>query len=124
LLDTVREPEIVPAVVGEKPTVNGTAWPADRVNGVDRLERVNPAPAILTAETVTAEAPVLVILTDWDWDVLTVTLPMLSEAGLEDSRPSWAATAVPVSETETLGDDVALLVKATLPVAVPTEVGE
>jgi hypothetical protein len=69
------------------------------VIGVVTLLRVNPVPVTPTAETVTAAAPVFVIVAVCEPVVLTVTFPKLNFAGLDDRVPCVEATPVPVRPT-------------------------
>jgi hypothetical protein len=113
---------VEPLVVGAKPTVNGIDCWVGSVNGVVRLPRENAAPATVRAETVTDAVPVLVIATDWDCVLLTVTFPKLSVVGLDDKSPCGVGTPVPVSDTRKFWS-AALLTKVMLPVALPVLVG-
>ena len=82
---------------------------------------VNPAPIMVTFETETLVPPVFVIVPDKDWLAPTVTLPKLSDVGLELSCPAVAAP-VPDREMVSVGFE-ALDVSVTVPLAVPVEVG-
>ena len=96
-------------------------WPAARVNDELIPLSVNPAPLIVTFETETLVPPVLVIVPDKDWLAPTVTLPKLSELGLELSCPG-VAVPVPDREMVSVGFE-ALDVTVTVPLALPVEVG-
>ncbi len=60
LLVIVVFPPAHPVAVGEKVMFSATLWPAARTNGSFRLDRLNPLPLTLAAETVTLVCPPLV----------------------------------------------------------------
>ena len=96
-------------------------WPAASVNEELIPLRVNPAPLIETFETDTLVPPVFVIVPDKDWFEPTVTLPKLSELGLELSCPG-VAVPVPDREMVSVGFE-ALDVTVIVLLALPVEVG-
>ena len=79
----VTVPLAVPVRVGANVTVNPVLCPAPRVNEELMPLRVKPAPLIVTFDTETLVPPVFVIVPDRDWFEPTVTVPKLSEPGLE-----------------------------------------
>lgn len=93
-------------------------WPAFKVTGRFKPLTLKPLPVGLTAETVTALPPVLVIVSEMPSVVPVVTLPKFNEVELSETAPG--ATPVPESETLALPP---LEVTLTLPLAVPEAVG-
>jgi len=79
----VTVPLAVPVRVGANVTVNPVLCPPPRVNEELMPLRVKPAPLIVTFDTETLVPPVFVIVPDRDWFEPTVTVPKLSEPGLE-----------------------------------------
>jgi len=80
---TVTEPLALPVEPGANFTVKVVLCPALRVNDELMPLSVKPVPLIATFETDTVVPPVFVIVPDKDWLEPTVTLPKLSELGLE-----------------------------------------
>ena len=96
-------------------------WPAARVNDELIPLRVKPAPLIETLETETLVPPVFVIVPERDWLDPTVTLPKLSEVGLELSCP---AVAAPMPDKGIVSVEFeASEVTVTVPLALPVEPG-
>ena len=79
----VTVPLALPVTVGANVTVNPVLCPAPKVKEELIPLRLNPVPLIETFVTETVVPPVLVIVPDKDWFEPTVTLPKLSELGLE-----------------------------------------
>ena len=75
---TVMLPLALAADCGANVTLKLVLWPAVSVTGAVIPLRLNPVPLIPTWEIVTLELPVLVIVSDRDWLLPTVTLPKLS----------------------------------------------
>ena len=119
---TVIAPVAVPVEAGANWTVKAVLWPAPRVNEELMPLSVNPVPLTLTFETATLVPPVFVIVPDKVWFEPTVTLPKLSELGLELSCPG-VAVPVPDSEMVRVGFE-AFEVSVSVPLAAPVEVGE
>ena len=80
---TVIVPLAIPVEVGVNWAVYAVLCPAPRVNEELIPLRVKPGPLMVTFETDTLVPPVFVIVPDKDWFEPTVTLPKLSEPGLE-----------------------------------------
>src|SRR5262249_28436082 len=66
VLTTLTLPETLPAAPGANPTPNERLWPGARVCEPEKPLTLNPAPELLTDETVTEPVPVLVKVTAWD----------------------------------------------------------
>jgi hypothetical protein len=81
---------------------------------------VNPAPVALAAEIVTVADPVLERLTDADPLLPTTTLPKLTAEGV---LANPGCVPAPVNAID-MGEFGALLEIETLPLALPTDVGE
>ena len=77
-------------------------------------------PLIPTCEIVTLEPPVLVIVSDREWLLPTVTLPKLRLVGFDPIAPG--VTAVPDNGIVRLGFE-ALDVTVTFPLALPADCG-
>jgi hypothetical protein len=116
----VMLPLTVPADPGANVTVKVALWPAVSVAGVVMPLRVKPAPLVATWEIVTLEPPVLVIVSDKDCLLPTVTLPKLRLVGFEPSAP--AATPAPDNGTLRVGVG-AFEVIVTLPLAFAADCG-
>ncbi len=82
---TVTVPLALPVTVGANVTVNPVLCPAAKVKDELMPLRVKPAPLMVTFDTDTLVPPLFVIVPDNDWLEPTVTLPKLSELGLEPS---------------------------------------
>lgn len=117
---SVTAPLALPAAVGVNTTLKLVLCPAARVIGTVTPVRVNPLPLTPTCEIVTLVPPVLVIVSDRDWLLPTVTLPKLKLVGLAPSVPG--VTPVPDSVIVSVGFD-ALEIMVTLPLALPATVG-
>lgn len=88
LLPTVMDPLAMPVTAGERVAVSVFDVPAANVKGVHTAACENPVPEIDTPETLTEVPLVLAIVTGWDAEALTVTLPLLTEAGEADKVPA------------------------------------
>ena len=113
-------PLAAPAAMGVKVTVSRVEAPPASVNGVDTVPIENPAPETETLETVTEPVPVLVMVMFRDAELLTLTLPKLTEVGEADRVPG--VVPVPESGIDKCGFD-ASLVTLIEPVAAPITVG-
>jgi hypothetical protein len=119
LLVMVMAPVALPVVAGAKVAVKGEDWPAANVSGRVSPLRLKPVPVAEAAVTVTLAVPVFVRVTVCGLLLPTVTLPKFTLAG---ETESCSVTPAPLSAT-VVGVLEALLVIATLPVALPLEVG-
>jgi hypothetical protein len=117
---TVRLPVTAPAAAGANETVNVALCPPLSVNGVEIPLTVNPVPVIPTFETVTLEAPVLVIVSESEPWLPVVTLPKLRVVGFALSAPG----ETPVPDTAIANDALdASEVMVTVPAAFPLDFG-
>jgi hypothetical protein len=96
-VDTARVPLAVPAAVGAKITVNVALWFAERVIGKLSPLAEKPMPLMFTAEIVTADAPVLVNVSERLVLLLVCTLPKESvdDDAARVERPPAATGANP-----------------------------
>jgi hypothetical protein len=117
---TVTFPLTDPADVGANETVKFALLPALRVSGVVMPLTVHPAPVIATFETVMLVPPVLVIVSESDPLLPTLTLPKLRLVGLAASAPG----VTPVTDTRMVKVEfVAVEVIVRSPVTAPAEAG-
>ena len=117
---TVTFPLTAPADVGAKETVKVALFPAFRVRGVVIPLKLNPVPVAATFETVMLVPPVLVIISDSDPLLPTLTLPKPRLVGLAASAPG----VTPVADTGIVRVGfVAVELTVRLPVTAPATVG-
>jgi hypothetical protein len=95
---TVTLPLALPVAVGANLTVKLADLPAFSVTGRVKPVTLNPLPLAPRAETVTADPPEFVMVSERLCVVPVVTLPKLSEDGLAAMAPA----VTPVPETEML----------------------
>jgi hypothetical protein len=122
LLAKEADPVTAPLDVGANLTL--TAWfaPAVMVKGKVRPVTLNPAPVVVTENTVTLELPVLVRVADCVAELPTSTLPNARLVGDALSRNVGGGEAVPEI---VIGAKVfaALLTRVRLPLNVPAASG-
>lgn len=99
-----------------------TAMVGFRVTGNVAPEKLNPAPVILAALTVTGDVPVDVRVTDSVMVVPTGSLPKLRVLLLK-ARTGFALTPVPLRLMVNVLPVTALLEMASVPLAAPATMG-
>lgn len=119
LLATLMAPVEAPVTAGAKVAEKALDWPAARVRGNARPLRLKPVPLAVAAVTVTAAEPVLVSVTLCVELPPTITFPKLMLAGVALSSRLAPAPL----RAMTVGELVAVLVTATLPLALPALAG-
>jgi hypothetical protein len=119
LLATLMAPVEAPVAAGAKVAEKALDWPAARVRGNARPLRLKPVPLAVAAVTVTAAEPVLVSVTLCVELPPTITFPKLMLAG---EALSCRLEPDPL-KAMVVGESVAVLVTATLPLALPALVG-
>jgi hypothetical protein len=112
-------PVEAPVAAGAKVAEKALDWPAARVRGNARPLRLKPVPLAVAAVTVTAAEPVLVSVTLCVELPPTITFPKLMLAG---EALSCRLEPDPL-KAMVVGESVAVLVTATLPLALPALVG-
>jgi hypothetical protein len=112
-------PETLPATVGAYVAVKEILPPAFTVAGKVKPLRLNPAPEAVACEIVKLVLPELESVIVSELLLFTSTLPKLRLLGL---APSCPCTPVPLNPI-VIGESEALLVKATLPLKLPADVG-
>ena len=118
---TVRFAVTAPAAVGANETLSVALCPPLSVNGVVIPLTLKPAPVIPTCETVTLEAPMLVMVSDREPWLPIVTLPKLKLVGFALSAPG----VTPVPETPIANEGLSPSeVMVTIPCAFPLDFGE
>lgn len=122
LLENVSVPDTAPVVVGSNFTCMVMAMPGFRVTGNVAPEKLNPAPAMLAALTVTGDAPVDVRVTDSVSAVPTGSLPKLTLLVLK-VRTGFALSPVPLRLTVNVLPVDELLEMVIVPLAAPATVG-
>ena len=122
LLAKEADPVIAPEEVGANLTLTVRFAPAAMVKGKVTPVTLNPAPVVVTENTVTLELPVFVRVADCVAELPTSTLPKEMLLGDALSRNVGGALAVPL---RAIGAKVfaALLTKARLPLNVPAASG-
>lgn len=114
-------PVTAPAVVGANVTVSVADCPGVRIVVFDTPLAVNPAPAVVTPETVMLEFP-LFISVDVSWlELFTFTVPKFKLGGAAVSM-CVAATPVPVRLIVS-GEGVPLVVSVTDPLMAVADAG-
>jgi len=132
-------PVTVPPVVGANVTVSVADCPGVRIVVLETPLTLNPAPVVVTPETVTLEFPLFVIV-DASWlEPFTFTVPKLKLVGLaakirvaatpvplklivtDDGRPSVVRTIEPVTLVADTGVKIAFSV-ALAPAAIVVDV--
>ena len=117
---TLIFPVTAPAEVGANDTVNVALCPPLSVSGVAIPLTLKPLPVIRTCDTVTLEAPVLVMVSESEFWLPIVTLPKLRLVGFALSAPG----VTPVPETAIVNDGLepseAIV---TVPAAPPLDLG-
>jgi len=113
-------PVTAPAAVGANETVNVALCPPFNVNGVAIPLTLKPAPVIPTLETVTVEAPVLVMVSESELWLPIVMLPKLRLVGFALSAPG----VTPVPDTGMVNDGLDPLdAMVTVAAAFPLDLG-
>ena len=121
LLVTEMLPLKAPVVVGLKTTLKAAFAPEVKVRGKESPLVLKPAPATVIWDTVTLLVPVFVSVTGRMLLLPTLTLPKLVLRGLAERK---SAVLVPVPDSVSIvGELVALLPTATLPLKVPAVAG-
>lgn len=124
LLVTTMDPITLPAADGANVTVSVAFSDGFKVAGAVKPLTEYPVPLAVTAETLTAAFPVLVMTTCWLELLPVAIVPKLRLEELALNCPVAAADPVPASGTLSVGLFGSLLVIVTLPVAAPATVGE
>ena len=122
LLENVSVPEAVPVAVGSNCTWMVMAMVGFRVTGNVAPEKLNPAPVILAALTVTGDVPVEVRVTDEVSAVPTGSLPKLRLLLLR-VRTGFGLAPVPLRLMVDVLLVEELLEMVMVPLSVPAVVG-
>jgi hypothetical protein len=123
LLLTVSCPVAAPAALGRYWMVTDAVAPGLREIGKLPPTIEKPVPVTVTEETVTADVPVDVSVTDSVVEDPTVTVPKLKLVALRVSFGLVAADPVPVRVTPEVAPVVELLLIVNWPVTAPAAVG-
>ena len=123
LLLTVSCPVAAPAALGRHSMVTDAVAPGLREIGKLPPTMEKPVPVTVAEETVTADVPVDVSVTDFVVEDPTVIVPKLKLVALSASFGLVAADPVPVRVTPEVAPVVELLLIVSCPVTAPAIVG-